>query len=409
MLPSTSSGRRPRRSTAEPRRSPPAASASACASRPWRNICGVCARHRPARGSVATMRPSSAPRLSVSATGMARMPPTSSASTRSISRAERRALEAGPRRIVHQHPVVGIDHVRRRDEAVEHAVAPARAAAVERRHAARERRPSRSRRSRRRPARAPRTPIRRAHRRAAHAPHAQATAGRRRRGTAWGRRRRRGRPGPRRESGRSSARSCAGAAGQASVPVDPARGADEVRREGDCHMGPYNTGEGSADRSAMTRPGAGPEFFHAGHRATGSTQAAFRQASRLVRRAGARPCGTRGASARRRVRLGAGCAAAARRDRLVRSRPARAAVSRLGNAALRHVLAAPGPRLRAARDAVSHFQRRLRRRHRARPAPRSTGCSPPQYLAGYTFFLRRARSSMATACARSSRWPATRT
>ena len=37
---------------------------------------------------------------------------------------------------------------------------------------------------------------------------------------------------------------------------------------------------------------------------------------------------------------------------------------------------------------------------------RCTGCAPPSFLAAFTFFLRRARRSTSTRCARSSRWPA---
>ena len=43
--------------------------------------------------------------------------------------------QAGPRRVVHQHPVVGFERGGGRDQAVQHAVVPCRAAAVKRRDA----------------------------------------------------------------------------------------------------------------------------------------------------------------------------------------------------------------------------------------------------------------------------------
>ena len=56
------------------------------------------------------------------------------------------------------------------------------------------------------------------------------------------------------------------------------------------------------------------------------------------------------------------CGAAARRgSAVVRARASRGAAARLGDAALRPVLAAPGPRVRAARDALSRLARRMRR------------------------------------------------
>src|SRR5882724_5933387 len=52
-----------------------------------------------------------------------------------------RPPEAGPCRVVHQHPVVRVDRARAGDEPVQNALAPARAAAVERRDALAERTP----------------------------------------------------------------------------------------------------------------------------------------------------------------------------------------------------------------------------------------------------------------------------
>ena len=64
------------------------------------------------------------------------------------------------------------------------------------------------------------------------------------------------------------------------------------------------------------------------------------------------------------------------------SRPACASpAARLGDAALRPVLAAPGPGVRAARHAVPHPARRLRRRPGA-GADRAGAPGPPAYLAG---------------------------
>ena len=57
------------------------------------------------------MRLSSSARFSVSATGTARMPPTGSLPTSSIRRLEQLPAQTGPRRIVHQHPVLGADLV----------------------------------------------------------------------------------------------------------------------------------------------------------------------------------------------------------------------------------------------------------------------------------------------------------
>ena len=53
----------------------------------YRNIWGVCADHRPSRGSVLTMRPSGPARFSVPTIGTARRPPTSSCSSSCSSRA----------------------------------------------------------------------------------------------------------------------------------------------------------------------------------------------------------------------------------------------------------------------------------------------------------------------------------
>src|SRR5204862_2668735 len=64
-------------------------------------------------------------------------------------------------------------------------------------------------------------------------------------------------------------------------------------------------------------------------------------------------------------RLGARCRKAARGGRVVRPAPARAPPAGLGDPPLRPVLAAPGPRLRAPRDALAIREWRLRRRNRA--------------------------------------------
>ena len=90
--------------------------------------------------------------------------------TASISRSDVLARETGPRRVVHQHPVVRIHHVRHRDQSVQHAVAPGRAAAPERRDAIAEGVPVVAWHSARRRARARRTRPRSPGGRAARAP-----------------------------------------------------------------------------------------------------------------------------------------------------------------------------------------------------------------------------------------------
>ena len=76
---------------------------------PKRNTCGVSARHRPLRSTVA--RPRSPPRrravLMVSATGAASRPPVSPIRA-SVAQQPRqiRRRQARPRGVVHQHPVV---------------------------------------------------------------------------------------------------------------------------------------------------------------------------------------------------------------------------------------------------------------------------------------------------------------
>jgi hypothetical protein len=80
--------------------------------------------------------------------------------------------------------------------------------------------------------------------------------------------------------------------------------------------------------------------------------------------------------------------AAARRDRLVRAEPARAPAAGLGNPALRQLLAAPGPDLRAPGDAL----RGQPRRADILLVPASTAVyrlAPPAFLAAYTFFLKK--------------------
>ena len=60
----------------------------------------------------------------------------------------------------------------------------------------------------------------------------------------------------------------------------------------------------------------------------------------------------------------------------------------LGNAALRPLLAAPGPRVRAARDAVSRLARRMRRADRRRRRPRCIGSRRRRISPAFTFFLK---------------------
>jgi len=76
----------------------------------------------------------------VSATGTARIPPLRP--SRLVDQAPQIGFpEARPHRIVHQHPVVRIDRARASDQAVQHTVAAARPAAVERRKPLAERAP----------------------------------------------------------------------------------------------------------------------------------------------------------------------------------------------------------------------------------------------------------------------------
>ena len=69
-----------------------------------RNACGVCARNRPARGTVSAICPSASPRFSVSATGTAGMAPGTCCQRRQQRRdGARRDERAGG--VVHQHDV----------------------------------------------------------------------------------------------------------------------------------------------------------------------------------------------------------------------------------------------------------------------------------------------------------------
>ena len=129
--PSTRSGFKPSFSIAAASSvaSNPSASAcvSACTSRPCRNICGVCARQSRSRGSVRWLRPSSSACFRVSATGTREQPAHGVAAAGRDERLDILALQAGTRRVVHQHPVVLV----RRDErlqAVQHGHRARRAA-----------------------------------------------------------------------------------------------------------------------------------------------------------------------------------------------------------------------------------------------------------------------------------------
>ena len=95
-----------------------------------------------------------------------------------------------------------------------------------------------------------------------------------------------------------------------------------------------------------------------------------RPPARPLRREGARPRqGRRDLHRRARRR-----AAARRRDPVLRADAARRRLPRLGDAALRHLLAARGPDLRAAGDALAHPARRRRRR----PDAGDDGARPPR-------------------------------
>ncbi len=114
-----------------------------------------------------------------------------------------------------------------------------------------------------------------------------------------------------------------------------------------------------------------------------------RPAAGSQRRAGARGAPPAGHHRGRRAR----CAAPGRRDPLLRADAGRAAAAGLGDAAVRHAVAAPGPGVGASRDAVS-------------PEPGECGIdvlvvpattalyrlAPPQYIAGHTFFFRQGQT-----------------
>ena len=83
-----------------------------------------------------------------------------------------------------------------------------------------------------------------------------------------------------------------------------------------------------------------------------------------------------------------GCAAPDRGDGVLRARAALRAVPRLGNAALRHLLAAPGPDQRAAGHAVAHL---AAGEADVVVVPATTALyrvAPPSFLAGYTFHFK---------------------
>ena len=109
---------------------------------------------------------------------------------------------------------------------------------------------------------------------------------------------------------------------------------------------------------------------------------ARRRARRLQRRPRAGGAGCVQKTAGRIHRQRRRRSAAGRGDRVLRARAARAPAAGLGDPALRQLLAAPGPGIRAAGDALPDLAPGLRRRHRAGDHRAATACrrsssSPP--------------------------------
>ena len=117
----------------------------------------------------------------------------------------------------------------------------------------------------------------------------------------------------------------------------------------------------------------------------------------------ARPAGGR-RTARGLLRLGPRRAAPRRGDRLVRAGAARVPAAGLGDAALRRVLAAPGPDLRAPGDAVPRSTRGdcdvalVPAQHRA-----ASACAPPSYLAALHLLPQAGRALRRRRAARAAR------
>ena len=102
-------------------------------------------------------------------------------------------------------------------------------------------------------------------------------------------------------------------------------------------------------------------------------------------------------------------AAPDRRDRVLRARPALRAVPRLGDAALRHLLAAPGPDQRAPGHAVAHPRSARPTWCWCRPPPRCTAWRRRPSWPATPSTSRSSRSWRRPSSRRSSRWPATAT
>jgi transcription-repair coupling factor (superfamily II helicase) len=90
------------------------------------------------------------------------------------------------------------------------------------------------------------------------------------------------------------------------------------------------------------------------------------------------------------------------------ARAALRAVSRLGNPALRHLLAAPGPDQRAAGHAVAHLSQATGADVVLVPATTALyRLAPPAFLAGYTFHFKVKQKLDEASSRPSSRWRAT--